>query len=312
MALLDLTQRRLVIVTGKGGVGKTTIAAALARNFALGGKRVLCAEIAAHEDTPSALSPALGGRALTDEPVSLGKDIWGCLLTPSMGHRRFLQDTLPMKLLADAAMRSQGLRRFLMAAPGFSDMGVMYRMMDLMRRQRPNGSFEFEHCVIDSPATGHALALAQIPDLLTRVIPGGPILRAAKEGLGMLTDEKLCATLVVTLPETLPVTESLELSKGLRKHRLPVAGVLVNRVPADPFSAGERAAVTAVLSGGEGVLGHREMQRIARATTAIAYLRERTPHEFITLPELDATGADLSLQLAKLLSPSSSPPPVSQ
>jgi anion-transporting ArsA/GET3 family ATPase len=309
--LLDLAQRRLVIVTGKGGVGKTTIAAALARKFARTGKRVLCAEIAAHEDTPSALSPALGGPALTDEPVSLASNIWGCLLTPSMGHRRFLQDTLPLKLLADAAMRSQGLRRFLMAAPGFSDMGVMYRMMDLMRLPHRDGGFQFEYCVIDSPATGHALALAQIPDLLTRVIPGGPILRAAKEGLAMLTDEKLCATLVVTLPETLPVTESLELSKGLRRHRLPVAGVLVNRVPADPFSDSERVAVHAVLHGSD-VLGHREMQRIARATTALAYLRERTPHQFITLPELDATGADLSRQLATLLSPGSSPPPASR
>ncbi|MBS1151231.1 MAG: Arsenical pump-driving ATPase, partial [Myxococcaceae bacterium] len=131
MALLDLAQRRLVIVTGKGGVGKTTVAAAIARIFAGTGKRVLIAEIAAHEDTPSAISLALGVRALTDEPQSIAKDIWGCLLTPSMGHRRFLQDTLPMKLLADAAMKSQALRRFLMAAPGFSDMGVMYRMLDL-------------------------------------------------------------------------------------------------------------------------------------------------------------------------------------
>ena len=303
MALLDLAQRRLVIVTGKGGVGKTTVAAAIARIFAGTGKRVLIAEIAAHEDTPSAISLALGVRALTDEPQSIAKDIWGCLLTPSMGHRRFLQDTLPMKLLADAAMKSQALRRFLMAAPGFSDMGVMYRMLDLMRRRQPDGRVEFEYCVIDSPATGHALALAQIPDLLTRVIPGGPILRAAKDGMALLTDPKQTATVVVTLPETLPVTEALELMRGLQKHRLPVAGVIVNRVPGDPFSAAERAAVGVVLGQGRDVLGHREMQRIARAQTAIALLQQTHRDSFATMPELEAIGGELTRKLADLLRP---------
>ena len=290
-----------MIVTGKGGVGKTTIAAAIARTLASTGKRVLIAEIAAHEDTPSAISIALGVRPLTDEPLSIAKNIWGCLLTPSMGHRRFLQDTLPMKLLADAAMKSQALRRFLMAAPGFSDMGVMYRMLDLMRRRHPDGGVEFEYCVIDSPATGHALALAQIPDLLTRVIPGGPIFRAAKDGLALLTNPQQTATVVVTLPETLPVTEAIDLTRGLQKHRLPVAGVIVNRVPADPFSASERAAVGRVLQNGSDVLGHREMQRIARAQTAITLLEQTHGKNFVTVPELDAIGGELTRRLAELM-----------
>jgi len=81
---------------------------------------------------------------------------------------------------------------------------------------------------------------------------------------------------VVTLPETLPVTEALELMRGLQKHRLPVAGVIVNRVPGDPFSAAERAAVGVILGQGRDVLGHREMQRIARAQTAIALLQQTT------------------------------------
>lgn len=301
MAFLELAQRRLVIVTGKGGVGKTTVAAAIARTFASTGKRVLIAEIAAHEDTPSAISLALGVRPLSDEPQRIATDLWGCLLTPSMGHRRFLQDTLPIRLLADAAMKSQALRRFLMAAPGFSDMGVMYRMLDLMRRPHPEGGMQFEYCVIDSPATGHALALAQIPDLLTRVIPGGPILRAARDGIGLLTNPQLTATVVVTLAETLPVTEALELTRGLQKHRLPVAGVIVNRVPADPFSPGERAAIGRLLERGREVLGQRELQRIARAQTAITLLEQTHAQRFVTLPELDATAGELTRKLSELL-----------
>jgi arsenite/tail-anchored protein-transporting ATPase len=227
--------------------------------------------------------------------------MWGVLLTPTVGHKRFLQETLPLKLLADAAMKSQGLRRFLSAAPGFSDMGVMYRMLDLMKQPHPDGGQLFETAVIDSPATGHALALAQIPELLTRVIPGGPIFRVAREGLLALTDPTLTATLVVTLPETLPVTESLELREGLKKHRLTTAAIVVNRVPEDPFSKEERATISSVLEG-KSVFGRRELQRLDRADAAVKYLSEKAPGGFVTLPELTATGADLSERLATLIS----------
>jgi arsenite/tail-anchored protein-transporting ATPase len=301
MALADLPRRRLVIVTGKGGVGKTTVACALARAWARGGKRVLCAEIVAHEDTPSALVELLGGPRPTDEPVLADTHLWTVLLTPSSGHKAFLQDTLPLRVLADAAMKSAGLRRFLLAAPGFSDMGVMYRMLDLMRRRHPGGGPMYDRCIIDSPATGHTLALAQIPELLVRVIPGGPIVRAAKEGLAVLTDPEHCAALVVTLPETLPVTESLELKAGLLRHKVPVAGVLVNRVPNNPFSNEERAALDAALGSGKQVFGQRELKRISRSDAALALLETQAGEAQRSLPELELRGKALAEALATRL-----------
>ena len=301
MALLQLLQRRLVIVTGKGGVGKTTITAALARSMARAGRRVLCAEIAAHPDTPSALTEALGGPKTSEEPVHAAKDIDTVLLTPTMGHRRFLQDTLPLKLLADAAMKSQGLKKFLSAAPGFSDMGVMYRALDLMSKKRSEGGFQWDVLLLDSPATGHALALAQIPQFLLKVIPQGPIGRVARNGLAILTDPAQTACVVVTLPETLPVTESLELAKGLEKHKLMVNAMIVNRVPADPFSADERSAVRAMINGA-GVFGSREVQRIDRAEMALKLMSEHTDREVTLLPDLDAKGSDLAELLATRLS----------
>jgi arsenite/tail-anchored protein-transporting ATPase len=301
VALLSLVQRRLLLVTGKGGVGKTTIAAALARAFANEGKRVLVGEVVPSADTPSQLAVALGGPPPTEEPTLAGPNIWVALLTPSMGHLRFLQDALPVKLLADAAMRSSGLRKFLAAAPGFSDMGVMYRMLDLMKRQRGT-THEFDVCLVDSPATGHALALAQIPDFLTRVLPGGPIRRTAEEGLAVLTDPKVTGTVVVTLPETLPVTEALELEKGLAKYRLPVSAIVVNRVPSNPFSFSERQAVQGVLSRSNGnVFGARELLRIDRAEAALEHLKSKRPFGCIQLAEVAAAGAECSAQLAQLV-----------
>ncbi|MBK7858489.1 MAG: ArsA family ATPase [Archangiaceae bacterium] len=291
-ALSDLFNRKLVIVTGKGGVGKTTVTAAIARAGAAAGKRVLCLEIVAHADTPSQLTHALGGPAPKEEPVRVAERIDVVLLTPTMGHRRFLQDTLPLKMLADAAMKSQGLRKFLMAAPGFSDMGVMYRALDLMHREK------WDLMVLDSPATGHALALAQIPELLLRTIPKGPIGRVAREGLDTLTNPAITTAVVVTAPETLPVTEALELAKGLERYRVPVSGIVVNRVPNDPFSGDERAALRGIVSREKGVLGGRELNRIERSEAALQLLLERGNRRVVQLPEREATGPALALEIS--------------
>lgn len=300
--LLSLLDRRLVIVTGKGGVGKTTVSAAMAKAYAQAGKRVLAAEIVPSADVPSQLHELLGGPQPEEEPVLVADGLWVALLTPSRGHLRFLQDTLPIRVLADAAMRSQALRKFLSAAPGFSDMGVMYGMLDLLRRPHPSGGPMFEICIVDSPATGHALALAQIPEFLTRVIPKGPIFRAADEGVRILTDPAITACVVVTLPETLPVTEAVDLEKGLAKHGLMVSAIVINRVPVDPFSKEERAALAAVLGPGTPrVLGQRELRRIERADAARALLRERYSQPIELLAEVDGVGPGVAQALAALL-----------
>jgi anion-transporting ArsA/GET3 family ATPase len=244
----------------------------------------------------------LGGPKPTEDPIQVTPNLWVTLLTPAVGHLRFLQDSLPVRLLADAAMRSQGLKKFLAAAPGFSDMGVMYRMLDLVRRRQPSGAPAYDHCIIDSPATGHALALAQIPEFLARVIPGGPIARAAKDGLGVLTDPAMTGALIVTLPETLPVTEALELKAGLARHRFPVTAVVVNRVPVNPFSSEEHSAVRSMLpSDGRTVFGARELKRIERAQGALALLDERAPGAYVPLAEVPGAGQAAAENLVPLL-----------
>ncbi|MFZ5468596.1 MAG: ArsA family ATPase [Myxococcota bacterium] len=293
--------RRLVLVTGKGGVGKTTIAAALALIRAQAGQRVLCAEISPDAASPSALATALGNRRLGEEPRTVAGSVDAVLLTPTMGHRRFLQEHLPLKVLADAAMRSSALRKFFQAAPGLSDMGVMYRMLDLFRRKRSDGRPEYEACVVDAPATGHALALAQIPELLLRLIPAGPIGRAAREGLAILTDPSMTGAVVVTLPETLPITEALELCEGLTRHRVPIAAVVVNRVPVDPFTDAERKAVKQLLQDTARVQGAHELQRIVRARAAVELLRKSAPAPVIEVPENADVGESVARAVGQSL-----------
>ena len=268
-----LLQRRAILVTGKGGVGKTTLAAAIAHLGARSGKRVLAAEISYEPEATSPLARALGVAKLGEEPTSVAPRLQAVLLTPTSGHVRFLRATLPVRRLADAALRAAAIRRFLLAAPTLAEMGILYRILDLVNAKRADGSPEHELVVVDLPATGHALGLAQIPAAILEVIRGGPIATATREGMALLKDPSRTSSVVVTLPETLPVSEAMELVQSIQRHAIPFSGVVLNRMPEDPFALAEREAVDAWVRG-KSLLGARSLPRIDRARSAEARLRE--------------------------------------
>jgi len=272
-----LLEKRCVLVTGKGGVGKTTCAAAFALFAARSGKRVLLAEVAYQSaehpsNSASPLSRALGIGPLSEEPSLIAKNLSAVLLMPTAGHSRFLRSALPMGRLADAALKLNAIRRFLEAAPTLAEMGVLYRILDLVKELRPDGSPAHELIVVDMPATGHALALAQIPTAILEVIHTGPIANSVREGLLLLRDASKTTSVVVTLPETLPVSEAVELVEGLRKYEIPFFGVLLNRMPTNLFTPEERSAVDAFIEG-RALLGGRMLMAIDRAKSCLERLR---------------------------------------
>ncbi len=297
MHLDALKNLRVVFVTGKGGVGKTTIAAAMARALAASGSRTLAVEVVEDEEKnekDAPLASMLGGSVRDGEPMLVDRNLHVAALSPSSGHKAFLRDTLPVKVLADAAMKSQAVRRFLHAAPTFPELGVLYRLLDLSRARRSDGARAYDHIVVDLPATGHALALVQVPSAVLRVVTGGAIGQAVRAGLELLCDPASTGAFVVTLPEPLPVSESLELAAGLEQHRVAVAGVILNRVPRDPFDDAELEAALA-LCAGKPTLGGRTVQRIARARKARARLAEIGRGALVELHEHD--GGEVLSQL---------------
>lgn len=298
-ALLGL---RAVLVTGKGGVGKTTVAAALARAGAASGKRVLCTEMYSDAEQGSPLAEALGAPTLTDQPVEVAPNLRAAVLSPSLGHHKFLRDVLPVKLLGDAAMRSAAIRRFFSAAPTFPEMGVLYRLLDLVRERRRDGAFEHELIIVDLPATGHALALAQIPESLLRVIPTGAIAEAVREGLSFLRDPAQTGAVVVTLPENLPVSEAIELSQAVATHQISLAHVFANRVPYDPFGPGERQLLQGVLDAHPPLLGLRSLDRIDRARAALDRLAREIAAPLSVVQDVWLEGPRLAEEVASLFS----------
>ncbi len=295
-----LWDKRALLVSGKGGVGKTTLAAALAVATARTGRPVLLVEMAPDEGGPSPLAALVGARDVGPKVTEVRPLLRFVRLAASEGHRHFLQDTLPLRWLAEAAMRSRALRRFLEAGPALREMGLMYQMLALVRRTRPDGRFEYPLSIIDLPATGHALAIAALPRTVLSLIPGGPIGRTVREGLELLQDPARTAVLLTSLPEPLPVSEALSLASELERLELPLAAAVLNRMPEDPFTPESHAAIQRLLATHGPHRGARALARLERARAAHARLASGLDAPLITLPELPATGPELVERLAEV------------
>jgi anion-transporting ArsA/GET3 family ATPase len=300
----QLLQRRVLLVTGKGGVGRTTVAASIALAAAAAGKRVLLADIGVPGDTYSPLARLFHREALPREPDSLRDGVFGVLLWPRAGHERFLRDVVRLGPLVKVAMASRALGRFLDAAPSLNEMGLFYHFLELVRQRRDDGQPRHEMLILDMPATGHTLALATLPEALLRLLPTGPIAEALREGQGYLYDARSAAALVVTLPEALPVTEAVELVDGLRGAKLPVGAVIVNKWIDDEFDATERELLTDALEPTRASGVKREVYGAARFAAVGGARREvervslATGAPILRLPEVPAQGDALLDALA--------------
>jgi arsenite-transporting ATPase len=294
--LSHLIERRVVLITGKGGVGRTTIAVALAHVAAARGKRVLVADIGDPREGQCPLAFALGSRDLSMEPTDVAPGIQACHLWGRRGHELFFGSVLPFRSLVRVAVGSRFLRAFLEAGPSFQEMGVFYQLLTLLRAQRSDGQPEHELIIVDMPATGHALALTGLPRILLRLIPGGPIARLLKEGRAYLNNPELAAAWIVTLPEMLPVSEALELRDGLMETDMPVGGVVLNRLPENPFTPAEHQVVTKMLRQAP-TYGDLTYRRISAAVAAYERLESAMRLPILSLPEHSLQGQALVQQL---------------
>lgn len=284
MAVEPLWNRRLVLVTGKGGVGKTSVTAALARRAQAAGRHVLVAEISSEAGAGSPVMHRLGHAGFKHtEPQRLEPGLSGVRITPSTGHRLFLQAALRVRVVVDAAMRSSALRRFLMAAPAFPEVGSLFQLVSLLRNET------WDHVLVDLPATGHALGLAALPRTVLQVVPSGLIGQAIREGLETMTDPERGRAVLVTLPEAMPVSETMDLSAGLARIGVPLGALILNRIPDDPFTEEERSALHDHLTQQEHalLLGGREFRRLERARIARDRFEREAPGDVprVHLPE---------------------------
>jgi arsenite-transporting ATPase len=237
--------KRINMITGKGGVGRSTLAAVLAKSSAESGKKTLLAELSDDHESDSALAGYFNLKNFRDESSIISKNLDAIRLSPSLGQSLFLTSFLKINALSQSILKNKGIQYFLEGAPAFREMGFFYHLLLQLRKS------EYECIVLDLPATGHLIGLARLPRILLRLIPIGPIADRLKEGQSYFYDEKQTAAWVVTLPQTLPISEAIELNNAFIVETGPVGGFILNRAPINPFTLEETEELDAVLAQSE-------------------------------------------------------------
>jgi arsenite-transporting ATPase len=224
--------KRINLISGKGGTGRTTLAASIARASAKEGKKTLLIEIEDDSGWDSALARNFGLKHFQIEPERLDSNLYGLCLSAETGQEKFLTSFLKVNALSQMIMGNQGVKWFLEGAPAFREMGYFYHLLLQLRE-------DYDRIIMDLPATGHFIGLARLPNLLLKMIPFGPIADRMKEGQRYLYDEDSTSVFIVTLPQTLPVSEAIELKAEITKESLPLGGFILNRAPFNPFTEAE-------------------------------------------------------------------------
>ena len=234
MLLEDLLRRRLLLLTGKGGVGKSVVGAALAVAAAAAGKRVLFVEI----DAAVEAEPLLAGLAAIPEVVTVN-------LKPQAVMDEYVRRKVRIDLIVRKIVESPIYHRFFSAAPGLKELMILGKIVDSVEaKEHWSLRFQFDLVVADLPATGHGLSLLKVPSAASAAIPVGPVGRQARWILKALRDPKRTGLVVVAIPEEMAVVEALEFDQQAREEvgMLPV-GFILNACHERPMSASQEAEV---------------------------------------------------------------------
>jgi anion-transporting ArsA/GET3 family ATPase len=251
----SLLDKRLIVVSGKGGSGKTTVAAALGLAAARRGKRVVLCEVAG-QDRISQLVPEL---------TTVSVD-------PEEAKREWLRYQLKSRTLASALGGSRLFQYLTAAAPGISELVTIGKVWDLAQIERRTGSTVFDLAIVDAPATGHALAMLRAPSTFAAVAPVGPVGRHAATIDRSLRDPKHTGVVTAALPEEMPVNETIEFERALRRELdMAVDAIVVNAVHPARFRPPDMAAL-------RGVTGGSRVAQAAMSAAVSEHRRARAEH----------------------------------
>lgn len=274
----SVLERSLVYVSGKGGAGKTTVAACLQIAAERCGRRTVMCEVSGSQRIPGSIS-----------------------IEPHAALTQWIRSQPGGALAAPVLGRSHAFTQFVDAAPGATELVTVGKFVDLAR------SSDTDTVIVDAPSTGHALGMLSAAGTVSRIASHGPIGAQTHELHEYLSDPERTAYVGVSLPEEMSVHELLELDAGL--HRVVGRGldlVVVNAVFPDRLAAGEAEQLRALAAESEAVRAaldeHRQAETHAMRT---AWLRERVAAPVVTLPFVFTTeiGRRELEQLAERLMP---------
>lgn len=231
-----LLEHRLIIVTGKGGTGKTTVAAALGVAAARKGLAVLVAEVGGQEQIPQRVSP--GHPPVGYDAQELLPGLTSIHIDPFEALAEYLGLQTHLPGIIDLVLRNKGFAQLLNAAPGWRELITLGKVWHLAQMEDRPGHPLYELIVVDAPATGHGLTFLDVPRVVGSAVRAGPLRGHAHLVEELVRDPDQTLLLPIALAEELPARETAELVQRARDDiGIAVDRVVVNAVADDPFPA---------------------------------------------------------------------------
>jgi anion-transporting ArsA/GET3 family ATPase len=288
-----LWDRRLIVVLGKGGVGRSTVAAAIAGELARAGKRTLLYETNANDRFGHYFDQPPVGAAVSQ----LAPNLWAVNATPASALEEYGLMVLRWKSVYEMVFENRVTKAFLRAIPGLDDYALLGKAWYHTNEEK-RGKPVWDTVVFDMPASGHSVSMLKVPWVIVDTVPEGPLTRDARSVKSLLLDPARTAAVVVTLAEEMPVNEALELEAQLGVLGIAPQRLVVNQLYPDHAPAGSpiaRVLDTLVADPALGsplaeVIEHARLSRDRRRLNEryLAELRRRTKTPAIELPMLFA------------------------
>jgi anion-transporting ArsA/GET3 family ATPase len=280
-ALLD---RRLVVVTGKGGTGKSTLAASIALAASRKGKKVLVCEVVARERVADLFGRPPSGTQIKE----LQPNLYSVHVRPREAMREYALMTIRFETLYKIAFENPAARYFLAAAPSLAEIVMLGKVWWHASQEMERGRLRWDLVILDAPATGHGLTFLTVPEVFLRLVQEGPLARDMLGMQSLLDDPQKCSVCIVTLPEEMPANEAIELDRALQKHGFPVGPLFLNGHFSSRFSAQEMTQVTRggpmLSAAGEAADNHES--RAALSAHYEGVLRDAVHRKLVAVPFL--------------------------
>jgi anion-transporting ArsA/GET3 family ATPase len=288
---MSLSDKRLILVVGKGGVGRSTVAAAIAGRCARAGKKTLLYETNANDRFGNYFDrPPCG-----TEVSQLAPNLFGVNATPQSALAEYGMMVLRWKSVYEMVFENRVTKAFLRAIPGLDDYALLGKVW-FHTAEEKRGKAVWDTVVFDMPASGHASSMLRVPSVIIDTVPEGPLTRDAREVQALLADPVRTAAVLVTLAEEMPTNEAIELEGKLTALGIVPQHLIVNQVYPDHFPHGSPVAKvldaieeTSPSPLGE-LAGHASLARDRRALNAryLGELRARAKTPVFELPMLFA------------------------
>jgi anion-transporting ArsA/GET3 family ATPase len=290
----------LVFVTGKGGVGKTTVAVGLGLRAAAEGKRAIVCEVAAQENA----SRLFDHTEVGFHEVEMEENLWTISIDPDESMREYVLLQLKVRAMRDLLFRSRMFAYLAAATPGLKELvtiGKIWELTQLDRKVRSGRKYDL--VIVDAPATGHGIGFLQTPRTFAAIARVGPIHSQAQQLNRLITDQNHTGSAIVALPEEMPVNESAALEQDLREEvGIAVDRIYLNGLYPERFSKEDAERIQSLVHSADGVeraagraaLSEHDRARSQRAQLARLRRRVQTPVRtlpFLFEPDLDVEAA---------------------